>query len=126
MGYLKFMRTGVRELPSTSKSLMCSAGMISHLRVAGDTFFYADITLNDVILGSRYWIVDYTDNTVILSTGLITTNPQILTGIPAQNQPQVLMLRLRNASGVTKYKQYESVNVHQKTGTYFYCAQQVD
>lgn len=101
-------------------------GNLANQRVAGDPYFYADITLNDVVVGSRYWLVDDADNSIVLATGLITTSPQIIPDVPALYKPQVLMLRLRSASGVVKYKQYESVNVHQKTGTYFYCAQQVD
>lgn len=110
----------------TSKST--AKGYISYSvqRASTDAYFYADVTLHDAIVGSRYWLVDNADYSTVLSTGLITDDPQVLSSIPSYGSPMLIMLRIRSASGGVKYKEYSAIVPHATTGTSFYCAQEVD
>ena len=95
-------------------------------RDPSDPYFYASVTINGAVIGSRYLLLDNDNHSTILSKGLISSDLEVIPNVPSYGSPMVMFLRLRNASGVIKYKTYEALTPHNSTGTVFYCAQQKD
>lgn len=112
---------------ATGKSQMALPLMVvATQRNPTDPYFYASVTINGAVIGSRYWLVNNSDHSQVLSTGLITSDPQVLPNIPSYGSPMLMLLRLRNASNPVKYKTYESTLPHSSVGSSFYCAQVED
>jgi len=109
----------------TSKSINSGWSGISILRQAGDAYFYANVVIHDAVIGSRYWLVDNDDYSVVLASGLISSDLETITNVPSYKSPMILYLRLRNASSEPKYLQYEAISPHSKTGVDFYCRQKI-
>jgi len=112
---------------STGKSQIVAPLLVLAVqRYPSDPYFYADVIINDAIIGSRYWMVKNADHSEILATGLITSSPQVVLDVPSYGSSMIILLRLRNASDTSKYKTYEALTPHTQNGTSFYCSQQRD
>lgn len=115
----------VRSL-NTSKSIPDYLRTLAVNRAPTDPYFYANVYIHRAVLGSRYWLVNSADHSQVLATGVIDSDPQVLSSIPSYGSPMIMHLRLRNASGATKYKQYESEVPHSASGADFYVSQEKD
>ena len=120
-----FMPSVISKL-NTSRSARRGWNSNSVLRASTDAYFYADVTINYAIIGSRYWLVNNADHSQVLATGTISSDPQVLTNIPSYGSPMIMLLRLRNASGSSKYKTWQGLVPHARSGASFYTAQQLD
>lgn len=123
---IPYLYFGQRRTVGTSKSIPDYLRTLSVNRAPTDPFFYADVTIHKAVLGSRYWLVDSNDHSTVLSTGLITSDPQVLSNIPSYGSPMLILLKIRNASSSPKYKQYTAEVPHASTGVEFYVAQELD
>jgi len=95
-------------------------------RDPSDPYFYASVTINGAVIGSRYLLLDNDDHSTVLSEGLISSYLEVIPNVPSYDSPMVMFLRLRNATGVIKYKTYEGYVPHSSTGATFYVSQVKD
>ena len=109
----------------TSKSLPTPV-FASVQRLDSDPVFNADVTIDNAVIGSRYWLVDDTDYSTILATGIITSDPEVLSSIPAFSTNFLMLLRLRKATTPVLYKQFETKIKHNKIGSSTFVIQEED
>ncbi len=103
------------------------AGMVVTLnRLPTDPLFYSDVTLENIIVGSRYWLVPNADESNVLASGTAAATTVELTGIPVYANPQLLQLRVRKASSGTKYLPLRTYAYQGRDGAFFYVSQIVD
>lgn len=116
-----------REVPNTSKMVTIGADVaLGNLRLPTDPYFYGDVTIHNAVVGSRYWLVNDSDYSQVLDTGVISSSEEVLSNIPSYGSPMLLHLRLRKASSSPYYKEYEAVVPHSASGAHFYVAQELD
>lgn len=115
----------VRTL-DTSKSIPDYLRTLSVNRAPTDPYFYANVTIQNCINGSRYWLVNNDDYSQVLSTGIVNTDPYTISSVPAYGSPFTMLLRIRNSSGSPKYKTFETIIIHSKTGATVYVIQELD
>ena len=111
---------------STSKSSPVGSRQIAIQRLPTDPVFIADVTIDNGIVGSRYWLVDDSDHTTILSSGLITADPEVLLNIPAFSTNFLMLLRLRLGTVPPYYKQFETKIKHSTQGASTFVIQELD
>ena len=78
-------------------------------------------TLNNVVVGSRYWIYDI-DNTTVLTTGIASTSTVEWIGENIPNGTNVT-IRVRNASDTIKYKPFETAGTVTNLAVIVYISQ---
>lgn len=116
------MSTG-RVIPAAMGGLTVGA-----FRLPTDPLFYADLTLLNVVAGSRYRVTrsdtgDELATGVVSGSGLVDTT---LTGIACYASPQSVDITIRNASGATKYKIFNTAALVTKSGGSAYVLQTED
>lgn len=114
------------EVPSSYSRPGLGPSCISVDRQTGDPYYWADVILQNPVIGSRYLLTEDADPLNELSTGVITTDPQVLSDIPASTVPFLMKLRLRNASGSPYYKTFETRAYHSRLGVIIYILQELD
>ena len=117
-----FSFDSVYTTPETSRShpaYLC----LSNAKLPTDPFFLATVTLQNIVVGSRYWIAQASDLTNILATGVAAVDEVVLDNIPSYANPMLMEIRVRHASGVIKYSEYTTFSYLVKTGTNVYIAQ---
>ena len=103
---------------STGSGLLASVGWF---RLPTDALFYADLVLQNVIANSRYRVTR-NDTGAELATG--TGGGDItISGVPCYDNPMLVKIMIRNASGATKYKPFEASAYIYKTGGAAYILQ---
>ena len=100
----------------------CSFGVF---RLPTDPLYYATLTLQNVVASSRYRVTR-ADNGDELATGTGGGSDIVLSSIPCYSNPMLVNIKIRNASGVTKYKPFETSAYIYKTGGSAYIIQTVD
>lgn len=94
-------------------------------RIATDAMFYATLTLNNIVAGSRYRITR-TSTGDELATGLVAGSglvDEVIAGIPCFSSPMQVNITVRNASGATKYKVFNTAALMVKAGASAYILQ---
>jgi hypothetical protein len=97
-------------------------------RLPTDPLFYADLTLRNVVAGSRYRVTR-TDTGAELATGLVSGSglvDQFISGVACYANPQQVSITVRNASGTPKYKVFNTSAFVQKAGGEAYILQTED
>jgi hypothetical protein len=115
----------VYELPESARSLTIggSDSWFSVQRLPTDPLFYADIILQNIVAGSRYWIAQASDLTNVLTTGVAADTEVTLANIPAYANPMLVEVRVRNASGSPAYQPYVTYGYLVRDGATVYIAQ---
>lgn len=90
-----------------------------------DPLFYATLTLVNVVVGSRYRVTR-NDTGDELATGVAATTTVVLPGLACYANPMQVNITVRNASGSTKYRVFDTAALMVKTGTSAYVLQQLD
>lgn len=102
--------------------------VIGAFRLPTDPLFYANFTLQNVIGGSRFRITR-NDNGNELASGLVpgsVATDHTISGIAGFENPMLMRIVIRNASGSTKYRSFETFAFLYKSGGSSYILQQVD
>lgn len=95
-------------------------------RLPADPLFYATLTLRNVIDASRYRVTR-ADTGALLATGAASgTGDVVLTGVACYANPQEVDITVRNASGSTKYKVFDTTAFISRSGGEAYILQQQD
>ena len=100
-------------------------GIVGAFRLPTDPLYYATMTLQNVVSGSRYRVTR-NDTGAELTTGTGGGADIVLSGLPAYANPMLCNISVRNASGATKYKPVSTAAYLYKTGGSSYIVQVVD
>ena len=111
----------VFDVPSgrIASTLGASLGVF---RLPTDPMFYATLTLQNIVAGSRYRITRH-DTGAQLATGVAASTVEVITGVPCFANPMQVDISVRNASGGTKYKPLETAAFMILAGASAYIAQ---
>lgn len=90
-----FVGTGIATSPGTLFSIPSMFGLIANQRTTSDPYFWATLTIQNAVVGSRYWVAGADDLSVVLALGAITDGDNIITDIPAYANPMLLTVRIR-------------------------------
>lgn len=115
----------------TSKSLGLAGGggiLYAEQRSPSDPFFYADVTIDNIVVGSR-WMLGYTPSGgafTELASGTASTTSVVVSNVPSYSAPMQLELRVRKASDGVKYQPLRVYTVHSPNGASFFISQVPD
>jgi hypothetical protein len=117
---------GIFCRPASSKIIAAGGNFVATVKNPTDPLFYADIYLQNIVPGSRYWIAQASDLTNVLATGVADTAELTLENIPSYDNPMLIEIRVRNASGTPAYDPYKTYRYLAKEGITIYIAQVED
>lgn len=80
-----------------------SVGVINQ-RLPTDPLFYANITLQNIVTGSRYWVAKADDLTTVLATGIAASSEEVLENMPAYTNPMLIEVRVRKGTAGVRYE----------------------
>lgn len=103
-------------------------GALGVFRLPTDPLFYANLTLNNMVAGSRYRVTRH-DNGNELATGVAAGSglvDVVLTGVACFANPAQVDITVRNASGSPAYRVFDTAAFIPKSGTSAYVLQQLD
>lgn len=98
---------------------------IGAARLPSDPLFYSAVTLNNIIVGSRYRLSLTSDGTE-LDKGVAADTTVVTGNLPVYANPQLITLEVRYSSGATKYQPLTLVTHQGRDGASFYVSQVVD
>ena len=119
------------ESPQTSESRSGFGGIVSAIqRLPTDPFYYADVDVENAVVGSRYEL-GYDVSGVFTSftpsiQGTVATSAFTLSNVPSLASPMLLWLRMRKGSAATKYQPLNQKSFHSVNGVTFYVSQVED
>lgn len=90
-----------------------------------DPLFYADLTLENIVVGSRYRITRR-DNGDELAAGVAASATEVLAGLAVFANPMPVDITVRNASGTPTYRIFDTSASLYKAGGSAYILQQLD
>jgi len=99
---------------------------LMHARLASDPLFLADVTIENAVIGSRYLLLDAANPSRVLSSGVVSSDPFIVSNVPGYSNPFLLELRLRKASSTPFYKPLTTFANHVPQGVRIYVVQVLD
>lgn len=117
-----FLVMGVIGQPPTMKSAPVNTGAVSVQRAASDALYNASVVVIGGVAGSRYRLSDNATGAV-LSEGTLGDSPHSIASVAAYSSPALMEIRIRNASGETKYKPYSGFVYHSKAGATVFVSQ---
>ncbi len=103
-------------------------GGVGANRLPTDPLFFANLTLRNVVAGSRYRITR-SDTGTELATGVASGSglvDVVVSGVPCFSNPQQVAITVRNASGTIKYKVFDTAAFISKSGGEAFILQQED
>lgn len=100
-------------------------GTVNAQRLPTDPLFYATLTLQNIVVGSRYRITRH-DTGGQLATGVAGSGAEVISGVPCFDSPMRVDVSVRNASGGAKYKPFETAAFMVPLGASAYILQQLD
>lgn len=115
----------INILPS-SKSMPCLIGMIATQREPTDPYFYGTLSIQNAIVGSRYWVAQASNTANIVASGLVETSNFNIDSIPSVENPMLLEVRIRKSSDEIKYWPYKGFAVLKSSGGIIYVSQVED
>lgn len=94
-------------------------------RLPTDPLFYADLTLENIVVGSRYRVTRRSTGEE-LAIGVAASTSEVLSGLPCYANPMQVDITVRNASGSPAYRVFDTSAFMVKTGASAYILQQAD
>ena len=128
MGLVIHSRYGAHSVIPTANAIPTAIGVLSHQRAPTDPFFYANVDVENMVVGSR-WMLGYTPSGgefTELASGTAATSAFTIENVPSYASPMLLELRVRKASGSPKYEPLRQYANHNPNGVNMYLAQQLD
>lgn len=109
-----------------SSVTLVNGATTSGLINSGGVIFYPDrqITLTNVVIGSRIYVVDLTNNVELFNTVTNVSNPSAF--VPSDGTDVQLLIKVRNASSEIKYKQFKTEATLPASGLSVQINQQLD
>lgn len=114
-------------VPCSSRGREVSAwfGGVGRLKLATDPLFFATLTLRNILAGSRYRVTR-ADTGAELAAGLVAGSgnvDEVISGVECYANPQEVDITVRNASGATKYKVFDTAAFIDRAGGEAYILQ---
>lgn len=111
------------QQPSTGFSTTVTPmSMLSVQRDPTDPLFYASLLINNIVVGSTYWIAIESDLTTVLATGVAGSTSFSVTNIPVYSNPMLITIRVRKSG----YLPFETNTNLAKDGSSAYISQVED
>lgn len=113
---------------ATGKMASLHYGGGGAFRLTTDPLFYAALTLQNIVAGSRYRVTRVS-NGAELATGLVTgsgTVDWVISGLPVYANPMQVAITVRNASGAPTYRAFDTQALMDRDGATAYILQQLD
>lgn len=111
---------------SRGKMVNPGRGAVGVFRLPSDPLFYANLTLQNIVVGSRYRVVWADDETVELASGVAGATEETLTGLAAYANPMLVKVTARKGTSAPKYIPHDTYGYLTKSGGSVYLAQQPD
>lgn len=111
---------------STSKSTQKGMVTYSVQRAPTDPYFYADIFIKNMVIGSKYQVVQNSNPTSVLASGTCTITDFTITSIPAYANPMFMRIRVRKSSADPKYEDLQTYGYLVAEGVTVYISQSLD
>ena len=108
-----------------AQSLSTPWGSLGINRLPTDPLFYADLTLDNIIIGSRYRVTRHSTGDE-LATGVAASTSEVLASLPCYSNPMQVDITVRNASGSPVYRVFDTAASLGRTGGSAYILQQLD
>ena len=127
MGIVVSTENGAVYLPPSAKSYPIDGCCLSNQRQPSDPYFYADVKLQNIVVGSA-WMLGYYDSGTFteLSSGTAVSTDLTISNMPSYGSPFLLELRVRKSSSGIKYKPLKTFTFHSPLGVTIYVSQVVD
>lgn len=111
----------------TSRSLPTASGTVSQQRAPTDPFYYADVEVQNIVIGSS-WMLGYYDagDFTELDSGTAAATSFTISSVPSYGSPFLLELRVRKSSAQPKYKRVNQFAFHNAQGIVMYISQVLD
>ena len=94
-------------------------------RLPTDPIYFFTLTLINIVVGSRYRVTRH-DTGAELATGVAATTSEVITGVSAYNEPMLMDITIRLASGPPNYKIFDTSAYSTRLGTSVYVLQLLD
>lgn len=98
---------------------------VGAFRLPTDPLFFATLELQNIVVGSRYRVVQDSDG-ALLAEGDATGASETLVGLPAYSNPMLVRVTVRKGTSAPKYKPGEFYGYLAKAGGSVYIAQVSD
>ena len=110
---------------ATGKGQPTPAEVMFFQRLPTDPLFYADLTLENIVVGSRYRVTRRSTGAE-LAIGVAGSTSEVLAGLPCFTNPMQVDITVRNASGSPAYRVFDTSAFMVKAGASAYILQQAD
>ena len=112
--------------PASAQMYYANGATLGTVRDPADPLFFSAITLQNIVVGSRYWVARASDLTTVLASGVAEATDLTIDNIPAYANPMLVEVRIRKASEPVKYQPFITYGYLVRAGITVYCAQVVD
>lgn len=119
---------GFPSLQPASRGKSVSSGgnrSMGVLRLPTDPLFYFDLTLENIVVGSRYRITRQSTGAE-LATGVASSTTEVISGVPSFSSNMLMDITIRKASGSPNYKIFDTAAYANQAGSSAYILQQLD
>lgn len=113
----------VTAQPASAQMYYANGATLGTVRDPADPLFFSPITLQNIVVGSRYWIARASDLTTVLASGVAEATEITLDNIPSYSNPMLVEVRIRKASEPVKYQPFVTYGYLVRGGITVYCAQ---
>lgn len=112
---------GYGPMPRGLVAPVCGTS-VGAFRLATDPLFYAALTLDNIVVGSRYRVTRVS-NGEELATGVAASTSEVIAGLPVYSNPMQVAITVRNASGTPAYKVFNTQASMSREGASAYILQ---
>lgn len=98
---------------------------IGVFRKAADPLFFAPLTLDNIVPGSRYRVTRRS-NGAELATGVAASATEVIVGVPVFSNPMLVDITVRNASGSPAYSIFDTAAFMTREGATAYILQRAE
>lgn len=96
--------------------------LVGVMRLPTDPLFFAPLTLDNIVVGSRYRITRRSNGDE-LATGVASSTTEVIAGIPVYSNPMLVDITIRNASGSPAYSIFDTAAFMTREGATAYILQ---
>jgi len=100
-------------------------GSVGVFRLPTDPLYYMELTLENIVVGSRYRITRQSTGAE-LATGVASSTTEVITGVPVYSSDMLMAVTVRKASGSPNYRIFDTNVYAAKLGASAYILQQLD
>lgn len=114
-------------VPAARGRMASTAGQRAQgvFRLPTDPLFFFTLTLENIVVGSRYRVTRHSDG-LELATGVAASTAEAISGVPAYSSNMLMDVTVRKASGSPNYKIFDTAAYATKIGSVAYILQQPD